>query len=73
MNLTEALAVSNNPYFRQPRVKLAFERVNYTPRLFGLGERAGLNIEGRATRRASRDVPPANGGVGMMTSFGKGS
>jgi len=71
MNLTEALAVSNNPYFANLGVKLGFERVSYYARLFGLGERAGLNIDAEQPGTLP-EVPPANGGVGMMTSFGEG-
>lgn len=71
MNLTEALAHSNNPYFATLGVKLGFERVSYYARLFGLGERAGLNIEGEEAGTFP-ETPPANGGVGMMTSFGEG-
>jgi hypothetical protein len=71
MNLTEALATSNNPYFAHLGVKLGFERVTYYARLFGLGERAGLDIAGEQPG-ALPETPPANGGVGMMTSFGEG-
>ena len=71
MNLTEALAKSNNPYFAHLGVKLGFERVNYYARLFGLGELAGLNIQGEQPGKLP-ETPPANGGVGMMTSFGEG-
>ena len=46
MNLTEALARSNNPYFAKLGVQLGYERVAYYAKLFGLGERAGLNIDG---------------------------
>jgi penicillin-binding protein 2 len=71
MNLTEALAHSNNPYFASLGVKLGYDRVAYYARLFGLGERAGLNIEGEQP-----GVFPAaatkDGGLGMMTSFGEG-
>jgi penicillin-binding protein 2 len=71
MNLTEALATSNNPYFANLGVKLGFERVSYYARLFGLGELAGLNIHGEQPGKLP-ETPPANGGVGMMTSFGEG-
>ncbi|MBI4876264.1 MAG: penicillin-binding protein [Acidobacteria bacterium] len=71
LNLTEALAHSNNPYFAHLGVKLGFERVGYYARLFGLGERAGLNIPAEQPG-VLPDEPPANGGVGMMTSFGEG-
>jgi cell division protein FtsI/penicillin-binding protein 2 len=71
MNLTNALATSNNQYFAHLGTKLGFERVNYYARLFGLGERAGLNLDGEQPG-ALPETPPANGGVGMMTSFGEG-
>lgn len=71
LNLTEALATSNNVYFANLGVKLGFERVNYYARLFGLGEHAGLNIAGEQSGMLP-GTPPANGGVGMMTSFGEG-
>jgi cell division protein FtsI/penicillin-binding protein 2 len=70
MNLTEALAVSNNPYFANLGEKLGFEKVSYYARLFGLGEKAGWNIEGESPgifpASKPREVP-----VGMMTSFGE--
>jgi cell division protein FtsI/penicillin-binding protein 2 len=71
MNLTEALARSNNPYFANLGVKLGFERVRYYARLFGLGEKAGLSIEGEQ-QGTLPGTPPKNGGVGMMSSFGEG-
>ncbi|HEU0139809.1 MAG TPA: penicillin-binding transpeptidase domain-containing protein [Bryobacteraceae bacterium] len=71
MNLTEALAVSNNPYFAALGQKLGFERVRYYGRLFGLGETAGLGIA-EEEPGILPEMPPANGGVGMMTSFGEG-
>jgi len=71
MNLTEAMAYSNNPYFAQLGLKLGFDRVRYYARLFGLGERAGLNIDEEQPGRLP-ETPPKNGGVGMMTSFGEG-
>jgi len=71
MNLTQALAVSNNPYFAALGQKLGFERVRYYGRLFGLGEAAGLGIA-EEEPGILPETPPANGGVGMMTSFGEG-
>jgi len=71
MNLTHALAVSNNPYFANLGVKLGYERFAYYARLFGLGEKAGLNIEGEEPGYFA-DAPPKNGGMGMMASFGEG-
>ncbi|MCX6623870.1 MAG: penicillin-binding transpeptidase domain-containing protein, partial [Acidobacteria bacterium] len=71
MNMTEALAHSNNVYFANLGSKLGYDRVSYYARLFGLGEKAGLNIEGEQAGIWPAE-PPANGGVGMMTSFGEG-
>jgi membrane carboxypeptidase/penicillin-binding protein len=71
MNLTNALALSNNNYFANIGVKLGYDRVNYYARLFGLGERAGLNIEGEQPG-VLPPAPPKNGGMAMMTSFGEG-
>lgn len=70
MNLTEALAHSNNPYFASLGVKLGYDRVAYYARLFGLGEKAGLNIEGEHPGIFPESV--IKDGVGMMTSFGEG-
>lgn len=71
MNLTTALAVSNNPYFAILGNKLGFERVRRYARMFGLGEKAGLDIEMEQPGELPLQ-PPQNGGVGMMTSFGEG-
>jgi cell division protein FtsI/penicillin-binding protein 2 len=71
MNLTDALAHSNNVYFANIGVKLGYEKVSYYARLFGLGEKAGLDIEAEQPGLIPSS-PPANGGMGMMTSFGEG-
>jgi cell division protein FtsI/penicillin-binding protein 2 len=70
MNLTEALAVSNNPYFATLGERLGFDRVSYYARLFGLGEKAGLDIDGEQPGVLPTEPPPS--GLGMMTSFGSG-
>jgi penicillin-binding protein 2 len=70
MDLTYALAHSNNYYFATLGEKLGFERVSYYSRLFGYGEKAGLNIAGEQPGRYPTAVPK-NGGVGMLTSFGE--
>ena len=69
--LTSALANSSNSYFASLGVKLGFERVSKYARLFGLGERASLDIPGE-TAGVLPARPPRKGGVGMMTSFGEG-
>jgi penicillin-binding protein 2 len=70
MDLTYALAHSNNYYFATLGEKLGFEKVSYYAHLFGYGEKAGLNIEGEQPGRYP-SAPPKNGGVGMLTSFGE--
>src|SRR5437879_10531084 len=46
MNLTEALAHSNNAYFESLGRKLGFEKVAYYAHEYGLGELAGYDIPG---------------------------
>jgi cell division protein FtsI/penicillin-binding protein 2 len=70
MDLTTALAKSNNPYFANVGEKLGFDRVNYYARKYGLGEKAGLNIDGEKPGTLPLDTPSE--GLGMMTSFGSG-
>lgn len=70
MDFTTALAHSNNAYFATLGIKLGFERVSYYASLFGLGEKAGLDIEGE--QPGVLPAKPPAGGVGMMTSFGEG-
>ena len=70
MTMTEALAKSSNQYFASLGQKLGFERVSYYAHLFGLGEKAGLDIDGEQAGLLP-PAPPKNG-MGMMTSFGDG-
>lgn len=70
MNLTEALAKSNNPYFASLGRQLGYDRMEYYARLFGLGEKAGLDIPGEQPGHFPA-APPKNGGMGMLTSFGE--
>jgi penicillin-binding protein 2 len=70
MGLTQAIAHSNNAYFAAVGEKLGFEKVNYYARLFGLGEKAGLNIPGEEAGTLPEAEPSE--GLGMMTSFGSG-
>jgi penicillin-binding protein 2 len=70
-NLTNALAHSNNQYFSILGNRLGFERVTHYAQLFGLGEKAGLDIPGEKAGAVPAE-PPKWGGVGMMTSFGEG-
>lgn len=68
--MTEALAKSNNQYFASLGEKLGFERMSYYARLFGLGEKASLNIEEEQPGILPPETPKS--GMGMMTSFGDG-
>jgi penicillin-binding protein 2 len=70
ISLTQALARSNNFYFATVGTRLGFDKITDYARLFGMGEKAGLNIEGEQFTPLP-DAPPADG-LGMMTSFGEG-
>jgi penicillin-binding protein 2 len=71
MDLTEAMAHSNNEYFQAVGERLGFERVSRYAKLLGLGELAGLNIDGEQPG-ALPVAPPAYGGIARMSSFGSG-
>jgi len=69
MNLTEALAHSNNPYFTRLGLMLGFPRLADYAHAFGLGEKAGDGIPGDVPGRfPSR--PPKGIGVGFLASYG---
>jgi cell division protein FtsI/penicillin-binding protein 2 len=68
--MTEALARSNNQYFASLGEKLGFERMSYYARLYGLGEKASLNIAQEQPGILPSKTPVS--GMGMMTSFGDG-
>jgi len=70
LDMTQALAHSNNMYFAKLGQELGFERVEKYGKLFGLGEKAGLDIRGEEAGFLTSEVPES--GVGMMTSFGDG-
>jgi cell division protein FtsI/penicillin-binding protein 2 len=70
MDLTEALAHSNNYYFANLGIKLGYDKVSSYAHEFGYGEKAGLNIAGEHPGYFP-PKPPANGGMGMLTSFGE--
>jgi cell division protein FtsI/penicillin-binding protein 2 len=73
MNLTEALAHSNNAYFEALGRQLGFEKVAYYAHEYGLGELAGYDIPGEQAGTYPDEVIPQNlGGVGKMCSFGEG-
>lgn len=72
MDLTQALAHSNNTYFEILGRQLGFEKVSTYAHQFGLGELAGYNIPGEHLGVYPTEVLDAKlGGVGKMCSFGE--
>ena len=72
MNLTEALAKSNNAYFEAVGRRLGFAKVSHYAHQFGLGELAGYNIGGEHLGVFPSQVLATRfGGVGKMCSFGE--
>jgi penicillin-binding protein 2 len=73
MNLTTALAHSNNAYFEAVGLKLGFEKVSYYAHQYGLGELAGYRIPGEQLGTyPEEEISSKLGGVGKMCSFGEG-
>ncbi len=73
MNMTQALAKSNNLYFEELGRELGFDRVRHYANQFGLGELAGYNIPGEQLGvYPDQELPANEGGVGRMCSFGQG-
>lgn len=73
MNLTTAIAHSNNAYFEALGRKLGFEKVAYYAHEYGLGELAGYDIPGEQLGTYPDEaIPTKLGGVGKMCSFGEG-
>jgi penicillin-binding protein 2 len=70
MDLTEAIAHSNNAFFSSVGYKLGYDRIIQYAQMFGLGEKAGLDLDQEQPGMLAT-APPADG-VGMMTSFGEG-
>jgi penicillin-binding protein 2 len=71
MDLTEAMAHSNNKYFEEVGSELGFQRVEKYDRMLGLGERVGYNIPEEQPGHVPSSAP-AFGGVARMSSFGEG-
>jgi len=69
VNLTDALAESNNFYFRKLGEMLGFQRLTEYAHEFGLGEKAGLDIPGESAGRYP-SAPPKQGGVGFLAYCG---
>jgi len=71
MNLTEAMAHSNNQFFEALGTRMGFDIVSRYARLLGIGELAGYGLENEHPG-AFPSAPPAHGGVARMSSFGEG-
>jgi cell division protein FtsI/penicillin-binding protein 2 len=71
MNLTDAMAHSNNQFFEELGRRMGFDTVSRYGRLLGLGELAGYNLQDEHPGSFPME-PPAKGGVARMSSFGEG-
>ena len=71
MNLTDAMAHSNNNFFEELGRRMGFDTVSRYGRLLGLGELAGYNLQDEHPGSFPM-APPAKGGVARMSSFGEG-
>ncbi len=71
MDLTEALAHSNNRFFEEVGTRLGFQRVVQYDAMFGLGQKVGYNLP-LEQPGSLPPSPPLFGGVARMSSFGEG-
>jgi penicillin-binding protein 2 len=71
LNLTEALAHSNNAFFEELGRRMGFDTVSHYGHLLGLGELAGYQIPEEHPGGFPSE-PPSFGGVARMSSFGQG-
>jgi len=71
MNLTEAMAHSNNVFFEELGRRMGFDTVSRYARLLGLGELAGYNLPEEHPGSFPMQAP-AHGGIARMSSFGEG-
>jgi cell division protein FtsI/penicillin-binding protein 2 len=69
MNLTDALAHSNNPFFLKLGEMLGFKRITEYAQEFGLGEKAGIDVPGESAG-VYPSGPPKQGGVGFLAYCG---
>ena len=69
IDLTDALARSNNVFFHKLGEMLGFQRITEYAHEFGLGEKAGLDIPGESAGRYP-SAPPKQGGVGFLAYCG---
>ncbi len=73
IDMTEALAHSDNEYFARLGEMLGFSRVERVAEELGYGQRATTDIPGESPGVFPSEPPSAKeGGVGKLTSFGTG-
>lgn len=71
LDMTDALAKSDNSYFAILGERMGFDKVTYYARMYGLGEKAGFSIP-EEQPGSIVDSAEKGDGVGMMCSFGHG-
>ncbi len=71
MNLTEAMAHSNNIFFESLGSRMGFDTVSRYAHMLGLGELAGYGIPEEQAGTVTPEAPK-RGGVARMSSFGEG-
>ncbi len=69
VDLTDALARSNNVFFHKLGEMLGFKRITEYAQEFGLGEKAGLDVPGESAGHYP-SAPPRQGGVGFLAYCG---
>ncbi|MGH9404221.1 MAG: penicillin-binding transpeptidase domain-containing protein [Terriglobia bacterium] len=73
IDLTQALAHSDNRYFAEVGEMLGYQRVKEYAEELGYGERASLDVPDESPGVFPSGPPPLSiGGVGRLTSFGTG-
>ncbi|MBI4468394.1 MAG: hypothetical protein HY650_03625 [Acidobacteria bacterium] len=72
LTLSEALAHSNNPYFQLIGMKLGLPKLLEYARLYGLGQRTGINLAHESAGRIPQSRKLRTSAVGHMSSHGDG-
>ena len=70
MDVTEALARSNNVFFMKLGEMLGYGRLAHYAHVFGLGEKSGDDIQGESAGRFPEAAPKA-GGAGYLAYYGQ--
>ena len=70
MDMDDALAYSNNEYFQQLGRQLGLGKITSYARLYGFGERTGINLPGEIPGALPLEVP--GDGLGRVASHGDG-